>query len=62
MNYLIQVIFGVAYVILVRYGDSANAKHIQNQIHGEDQDEDLKENLAKYPSKFFGIDSIVQMI
>ena len=37
---------------LVRYGDSANAKHIQNQIHGEEQDEDLKENLAKYPSKF----------
>ena len=39
-------------MILVRYGDSANAKHIQNQIHGEEQDEDLKENLAKYPSKF----------
>ena len=37
---------------LVRYGDSVNAKHIQNQIHGEEQDEDLKENLAKYPSKF----------
>ena len=44
------MIFGAAYVVLVRYGDSANAKHFQNQLHGEEQNNDLKENVAKYPS------------
>ena len=44
------MIFGAAYVVLVRYGDSANAKHFQNQLQGEEQNEDLKENIAKYPS------------
>ena len=47
---VIKVVFGAAYVVLVRYGDSANAKHFQNQLHGEEQNEDLKENVAKYPS------------
>lgn len=35
--------------MLVRYGESADAKHIQNQLHGETQDEELRENLEKYP-------------
>ena len=47
---VIKVVFGAAYVVLVRYGDSANAKHFQNQLHGVEQNEDLKENVAKYPS------------
>ena len=48
---LFQFIFGVAYVMLVRYGDSANAKNMSNQIHGENQEEELRKNLDKYPCK-----------
>ena len=48
---LFQFIFGVAYVMLVRYGDSANAKNMSNQIHGENQEEELRRNLDKYPCK-----------
>ena len=40
------------YIYIVRYGDSANAKHIQNQLHGKEQDVDLKENMEKYPCTF----------
>ena len=48
---LFQFIFGVAYVMLVRYGDSANAKNMSNQIQGENQEEELRKNLDKYPCK-----------
>ena len=48
---LFQFIFGVAYVMLVRYGDSANAKNMSNQIEGEIQAEELRKNLDKYPCK-----------
>ena len=44
--------FGVAYILLVRYGESANATHISNQIHGEKQDEELRENMDKYPCMY----------
>ena len=37
--------------MLVRYGDSANAKNMSNQIHGENQEEELRKNLDKYPCK-----------
>ena len=44
--------FGVFYLLMVRYGESADAKHIQNQIHGKGQDEELNENLEKYPRAY----------
>ena len=37
--------------MLVRYGDSANAKNMSNQIQGENQEEELRKNLDKYPCK-----------
>ena len=37
--------------MLVRYGDSANAKNMSNQIEGENQEEELRKNLDKYPCK-----------
>ena len=37
--------------MLVRYGESADARHIQNQVHGKNHDEELEENLEKYPRK-----------
>ena len=44
------MVFGIAYMFLLRYEDSANAKHIPNQLRGHEKDEKLKENLEKYPS------------
>ena len=42
-----QIVVGGAYFLLVRYAPSADAKHIENQLH---KDEELEENLEKYPS------------
>ena len=36
-------------MVLVRYDDSADAKHIPNQLQGFKKDEELKENFKKYP-------------
>ena len=44
------MVFGIAYMFLLRYEDSANAKHIPNQLRGHEKDQKLKENLEKYPS------------
>ena len=43
-----QVGFVIAYCLLVRYHDSADAKHLENQLG---TDKELKENLEKYPGK-----------
>ena len=44
---VLQIAFGAAYFLMVRYADSADAKHVDNQLH---KDEHLEENLRKYPS------------
>jgi hypothetical protein len=43
---VIQTVFGIMFILMVRYSDSANASHIANQL-GEDHE--LKENIEKYP-------------
>ena len=53
---IVQITFVALFCILVRYHESADAKHVANQL-GTDQH--LKENILKYPGKtvpkiFFG--------
>jgi len=43
---VLQVVIGGAYVLLVRYHPSADAKHVENQ---KGEEHELKENLEKYP-------------
>ena len=45
---ILQISFAVVYLLLVRYGESADAKHIENQLG---KDHELEENLKKYPCK-----------
>lgn len=44
---IIQIVFGILYVLMVRYADSADAKHVANQLG---TDHELEENLQKYPA------------
>ena len=46
---IFQIVFGILFTLLVRYGDSADAKHKENQL-GENHE--LKENLEKYPGNY----------
>ena len=43
---IIQIIFVILFILLVRYGESADAHHKENQ-YGTDHE--LKENVEKYP-------------
>ena len=43
----LQICFGILFILLVRYSDSANAAHVENQ---QGKDHDLKENIEKYPA------------
>jgi len=43
---IFQLIFGILFVLFVRYSDSADAKHVENQLG---KSHELKENLEKYP-------------
>lgn len=44
---ILQICFGILFVLLVRYSESADARHSENQ---KGLDHDLKENLEKYPA------------
>ena len=44
---ILQICFGILFVLLVRYSESADATHEENQ---KGLDHDLKENLEKYPA------------
>ena len=48
---ILQICFGILFVLLVRYSESADASHTENQ-KGEDTKirKDLKHNLEKYPA------------
>ncbi len=45
---ILQTVFGVLFILMVRYDDSADAAHIENQLG---TNHDLKENIEKYPGK-----------
>ena len=44
---ILQICFGILFVLLVRYSESADARHTENQ---KGKDLDLKHNLEKYPA------------
>ena len=44
---VLQICFGILFVLLVRYSDSADASHKENQ---KGEDHELKENIEKYPA------------
>ena len=44
---VLQICFGILFVLLVRYSESADAAHKANQ---KGEDHDLKENIEKYPA------------
>ena len=48
---ILQICFGILFVLLVRYAESADATHEENQ---KGQDKELKENLEKYPAVLDG--------
>ncbi len=48
---VLQVVFAVLYLLLVRYNPSADAKNVENQLHGGKNSEELEKNLRKYPSR-----------
>ena len=48
---ILQGLFGVLYLVMVRYGKSADAKH-RNDDTAKDE---LEENLNKYPCKFLRV-------
>ena len=45
---ILQITFAVLFLLLVRYGDSADAKHLDNQLG---KDHELEENIKKYPGR-----------
>ena len=45
---ILQIVFVILFTIFVRYGDSANAHNKENQ---EGKNDELKENLEKYPGQ-----------
>ena len=45
---VIQLAFIAAYSVLVRYADSADARHVENLLG---KDKELKESLEKYPGR-----------
>ena len=47
---VLQAAFIAAFAVMVRYHESADAKHVQNQLG---TDKELKENLEKYPGQQF---------
>ena len=47
---ILQSIFGVLFILMVRYDKSAMANHVENQLG---KDHDLKENLEKYPGMYY---------
>ena len=47
---VLQAAFIAAFAVMVRYHESADAKHVQNQLG---TDKELKENLEKYPGQWF---------
>ena len=45
---ILQITFAILFFLLVRYHESADARHIENQLH---KDEELHENIEKYDRK-----------
>ena len=47
---VLQAAFIAAFAVMVRYHESADARHVKNQLG---TDKELKENLEKYPGQWF---------